>query len=90
MACQLIPLGNGTNAIVCGSHSRSRCACGRRADLLCDWKVPSRRSGTCDQPVCSSCATSPAPGKDLCPEHARAFLAWSAQRSSGRRNGKAR
>jgi len=43
--------------------------------LLCDWKVPGRRSGTCDVPICSRCTASPAPDKDLCPDHAAAWKA---------------
>ena len=51
-------------AIVC-TRGR-RCPCGRPATLECDWKVPTRKSGTCDAPICTGCTTSPAPGKDLC------------------------
>jgi len=70
MICELVTAPNGARAIVCSSGSRKRCVrCGKRADLLCDWKVPGRRSGTCDQPICGSCTHSPAPDKDLCPTH---------------------
>lgn len=88
MACERVSLPGGIQAIVCGTRSRrQRCACGKPATLLCDWKVPTRRSGTCDAPICASCATSPAPEKDICPAHARALRAWQAQRphaASGR------
>ena len=46
--------------------------------MLCDWKVPLKR-GTCDAAVCVNCSTSPAPNKDLCPTHAKAFAEWLAQ-----------
>ena len=68
MHCRRVPLANGTAAIVCGTAAR--CACGRRADRLCDWKVPARQSGTCDRPLCRHCTYAPAPDKDLCRDHA--------------------
>lgn len=37
---------------------------------------------TCDAPICAACATSPAPGKDICPAHAPALRAWQANRST--------
>ena len=66
------------SAIVCGPTQR--CKCGNRATLLCDWKVPSKRSGTCDAPICRRCTTSPAADKDLCQTHAAEFEAWKAAR----------
>lgn len=87
MTCEHIRLPDGTGMIVCGSkpwpRSKARCIqCGGRADLECDWKIPDRKSGTCDAPICSKCTTSPAPEKDLCPEHARAWAEWKARRSA--------
>lgn len=81
MPCETVALPGGGHAIVCSSGSRRRCACGsgRRPLLLCDWKDPTRKSGTCDAAICSSCATSPAAGKDLCPDHA---AAWAAHPSN--------
>lgn len=76
MICQHVTLPDGGTAIVCSGGKRQRCQCGRPATLLCDWKVPERRSGTCDQPICTTCTTSPAPDKDLCPTHAEAFERW--------------
>jgi hypothetical protein len=76
VTCEHVQLPNGASAIVCGSRRAQRCRCGRKATLLCDWKVPSRKSGTCDQPMCAGCATSAAPGKDICPDHAPAFREW--------------
>lgn len=78
--CERVALPDGGFAIVCGGHGRQRCACGRRATLACDWKVPGKKSGTCDAPICARCATKPAPGKDLCAKHGAAFTAWQAER----------
>lgn len=79
MTCSIVhsPGGFG-RAIVCGPTKR--CKCGKRATLLCDWKVPSRKSGTCDKPICAACTTSPAPDKDLCPAHALEYQDWKASR----------
>lgn len=81
MACERVALPGGGAAIVCSSHRRQRCACGQRATLLCDWKVPTRRSGTCDAPICPRCSMSPAPDKDLCRTHAQAFKQWQTERT---------
>lgn len=84
MTCETVTMPNGGKAIVCGTRGRRPikcCACGRAGNLLCDWKVPSRKSGTCDAPICIGCATSPAPDKDLCPGHALEFEAWQAKRA---------
>ncbi|MCP3729301.1 hypothetical protein M9978_02570 [Sphingomonas sp. MG17] len=78
MPCQHVTVPGAGAAIVC-SPTR-RCACGKRATLQCDWKVPTRRSGTCDRYICSSCTTSPAPDKDLCKEHGAAWAEWQARR----------
>lgn len=83
MTCEAVKLPGGGTAIVCSSRRRARCACGARAPLLCDWRMPKRRSGTCDAPVCKRCATSPAPEKDLCPEHAEMFQDWQSRRAAG-------
>lgn len=80
MTCDHVILPNGTRAIVCHSGRPRRCGCGRRAILTCDWKVADRKSGTCDAPLCDRCTTSPAPEKDLCPDHATAFARWKAAR----------
>ena len=80
MTCERIILPDGNAAIVCGSFPRKYCACGRRATRECDWKVPGRRSGTCDAQLCERCTTSPAPEKDLCPAHAAEFEQWKARR----------
>ena len=79
MACAHVTLPDGTRAIVCGTRRRQRCACGQRATLLCDWKMPGKNR-TCDAPLCADCTTSPAPEKDLCAEHARAWEEWKERR----------
>jgi hypothetical protein len=76
MACHHLQVPGGGGAIVCGPTKR--CKCGRRATLLCDWKVPGKRSGTCDRPLCGRCTFKPMPDKDLCPDHALAFEQWKA------------
>lgn len=81
MACEHVTLPGGGTAIVCSSGRRKRCQCGRPAALACDWKVPHRRSGTCDAPLCASCTSSPAPEKDLCPLHAEAWAAVLERRA---------
>lgn len=80
MTCERVILPDGNAAIICGSFKPRRCECGNRATLECDWKVPDRRSGTCDAQLCARCTTSPAPGKDLCPAHAAEFEQWKARR----------
>lgn len=75
MTCAYITLPDGTRAIVCGLRVKKCCKCKRRADRECDWKVPGKKSGTCDKPVCSSCSVSPDPEKDLCPTHAAMWAA---------------
>lgn len=81
MTCEHVRLADGTGMIICGTRPRPRCVrCGNRADLECDWKVPGRASGTCDKPICARCTTSPAPEKDLCPDHAEAWLRWQEKR----------
>jgi hypothetical protein len=81
MGCTVVNV-NGIRAIVCGRDRRKRCkACGQMgAEYQCDWKVPHRRSGTCDAWLCVRCRTQPAPDKDLCPDHATAWRAWKQSR----------
>lgn len=69
-----MPCSHVGSAIVCTGRSRpALCACGAPAPFLCDWKVPRKRSGTCDRKICEACATSPAEDKHLCPGHAAAW-----------------
>ena len=79
MGCNTVNLGNGVTAIVCGKLERRKpvkCkACGvAKAEFECDWILQRRdpKNVTCDMPLCNGCRTSPAPNKDLCPNHAKA------------------
>lgn len=82
MACEHVKMPNGGSAIVCSSDRRPKCSgCGKPARLLCDWKVPGTRYGTCDAPVCENYSVKPAEGKDLCPTHAAAYDQWCAERA---------
>lgn len=66
---------------LCGKRLSAPCsACGYVSTRLCDWKMPG--GGDCDRPLCSYCTTSPAPQKDLCPQHALAWKAWLAARTN--------
>jgi len=78
--CERVPLPDGTSFIVCGMRSNRRyCACGRKAEILCDWKVEGKKSGTCDKPICAQHAKQVAPGKHLCPEHQRQWEEWKVK-----------
>lgn len=78
MPCRRITSPDGTAAIVCGPRRRmKRCACGNPHTALCDWKVKTKKSGTCDKPLCAQCTHVPAPEKDLCPKHA---AEWKARK----------
>ncbi|MGY2732357.1 hypothetical protein [Sphingomonas sp. UYP23] len=84
MTCDVVAMPNDLRAIVCSSRKRERCACGRAATLLCDWKVPAKKRGTCDAPLCSRCTYPAAAEKDLCPTHREAFDRWRAARAAAR------
>jgi hypothetical protein len=76
MVCTPIPGG-----FACDPRPRAKaCSCqsGHRALLLCDWKMGGGK--TCDKPICGSCTTRPAKGKDLCPAHAAEWAAMEARR----------
>jgi hypothetical protein len=79
MPCERVSMPKGGVAIVCSA--KRRCACGTKATLLCDWKVPTKASGTCDRPICAGCASELAPEKHLCPEHTRSWKSWRALKS---------
>jgi hypothetical protein len=76
--CESIKLANGTHVIACGDRRNHRfcVVCGREAVALCDWKIPSKESGTCDRPMCAKHSKEVARGKHLCPEHAQAWESW--------------
>ncbi len=85
MGCEHVTLPGGGTAIICGPRQpHQKCPCGRRATLLCDWKMAEpitfRKSQTCDKPLCDRCTSSPAPGKDLCSKHAAEWAAKLAAR----------
>lgn len=67
---------DGMRGFLCTSGRHPPCTrCGKPAQLLCDWKIPERKSGTCDAPICARCTHKPAEGKDLCPAHATEWKA---------------
>lgn len=86
MTCHGVKLPGGGSAIICTGRRPRKCKCGTTATLLCDWKVKTKRSGTCDQPICERCATHPTMNgrtdfdKDLCPAHAAEFEQWKDAR----------
>ncbi len=82
MTCEHIRLPDGNGFRLRHAASAEMRPVRRRADLECDWKVPGRKRGTCDAPICSRCTTSPAPEKDLCPDHAAAWQRWKEARSA--------
>jgi hypothetical protein len=75
MCTQLTINGRGVG-FVCGDGKVKFCGCGLQAVALCDWKIPSRDSGTCDKPMCARHAKQVGRGKHLCPEHQLAWDAW--------------
>lgn len=76
MPCTPTTFPGGARGFVCSSRPRrQRCACGQLSTKLCDWKVLSKKTGTCDRPLCAGCTHIPAPDKDLCPDHAAEWLA---------------
>lgn len=83
MACHHMKFADGTTAIICTREGRKYCSCGRAADLLCDWKVKTRKSGTCDAPICRKCALEVGPDKHLCREHQKAWSDWCKRRREG-------
>lgn len=60
---------------------RPKCrGCGIPARLICAWKTPGVKRGTCDAPICETCGTNVDEGKDLCPTHAADYERWVAER----------
>ena len=63
--CLHMKFPDGSSAIICGTREQQKyCACGRAADLLCDWKVSGNKSGTCDKPICKQHALAVALGQE--------------------------
>lgn len=75
MKCTTVNVPGGGRAIICGSRPRARrckaCGCVTALAQLRerDWKIAGGK--TCDRLICLGCTHVPAPGKDLCPEHAQ-------------------
>jgi hypothetical protein len=71
-----------SGVIICGMSTQRFCACGRPATILCDWKVPTHKSGVCNRAVCSRHARKVAPDKYVClPEHANAYELWKSRQT---------
>lgn len=70
MTCETHKLEDGFAIVCTRSRRRKPCStgCGRTHTRLCDH--PAGR-GTCDAPLCESCAVSTGPDRDVCPAHAR-------------------
>lgn len=85
MVCTPFKTVDGARGFICGSRPRrQKCVgCGRPASLQCDWKVPTRKSGTCDAYLCAACAHEPAPDKHLCPTHTLAWQEFPGARIGG-------
>lgn len=82
MPCRTVAIPGGGHAIVCGPRPpRKRCSvCGNLgATRQCDWKLKPPPK-TCDAWLCERCTHEPAPEKDLCPEHAKAWAQMRAAR----------
>lgn len=59
------------------AEAKLKCqGCGRNSldKRECDWRVAPGK--TCDAVCCEYCSTSPAAGKDVCPEHRIALGEW--------------
>jgi hypothetical protein len=68
--CQTVRLPDGTVAIVCGGHARTRqrCAlCGKRSTLQCDYPLGDGRR--CDRYLCRGCAVPVGRDRDYCRDH---------------------
>jgi hypothetical protein len=83
MSCEHIHFPDGSSVIICGlRRTKKFCSCGRIADFECDWKVPSRKSGTCDHGICKAHAQQVGPEKHLCQEHQKAWADWQTRHGS--------
>jgi hypothetical protein len=68
-----IRMPDGGVAHLYSETRRKRCVhCHDRwSTTLCDYPDPSRKSGTCDRPLCRQCAVPMGPNLDYCPHHPR-------------------
>jgi hypothetical protein len=71
-----LKLADGTAMHINDGHRRKYCECGRPADFACDWRMPAKKSGTCDGPICKRCALQVAADKHLCRFHQKAYEQW--------------
>lgn len=76
--CYRMPMPDGSFGIICGGRNQKMryCDCSRPADFLCDWKMPDKKSGTCDGAICNKCALEVASDKHLCKFHQKAYEQW--------------
>lgn len=69
-----MPCFKSGSTIICtrgGAYSSKCVYCDRPASKLCDGPAPAGSGRkTCDKNLCSRCATSGGPGRDLCRTHA--------------------
>lgn len=81
MICEHVQMPGGGFAIVCHRGSRRRCSVCKNAwaDLSCDFPTPTRKSGTCDKPLCTACAVKMGEDLDFCPSHPRGVPPGAAQ-----------
>ena len=68
----IVCTGRGKRPITCSAIRDDGHRCARFGDRLCDWKNPN--GTTCDAGLCDDHTHQPARGKDLCPDHAHAWL----------------
>ena len=79
MPCNPVNLPGDAYAIVCtrGGRRPKPCAyCGMPSSRLCDYPLRGPKAGkTCDEPMCTRCATRPDPREDVdyCRAHAAAI-----------------
>lgn len=75
--CTKVSLEGGGWAIVCGKRRHVNCRwCTKPHTLLCDWKMPQHKDGTCSAPMCAEHAVEVAPEKHLCALHKAAYDQW--------------
>jgi hypothetical protein len=79
MPCVVFQTKDGLRGIAKVSHRpRRRCSnvdrsgpCTRWASLECDFPSTKKKSGTCDKPLCTTCAVKMGDDLDYCPSHPR-------------------
>jgi hypothetical protein len=69
MVCTPLP---GGGFLCARAQRRPICSipsCGRPAEFECDFKIPRKKSGTCDARLCDAHRSSVGEDRDLCPAH---------------------